>query len=147
MIRRPFTRRFHKFAMTPFTGETQRVDLAHPRGIIAKAVEQLDPQIDWAEPASFSAGGTYHGQAGVSSYLSQSRSGWAEGRSEPERFIVSRDRVVVFVYARIRLQGSNEWREVRLADVYTFRNGKLVSMRAFADRKDALDWVGAHETL
>jgi ketosteroid isomerase-like protein len=120
---------------------------AFNRSDIAKTVEQLDPQIEWTEPASFPGGGTYHGQEGVSQYLTQSRAGWAEGRSEPERFITSGDRVVVFVHARIRLQGSSEWRYVRLADVYTFRNGKPVSMRAFANRKEALDWVGVHESL
>ncbi len=94
----------------------------------------------------FHRGGTYHGHAGVSHYLTQSRAGWAEGRSEPEKFIVTRNRVVVFVHARIRMKGSNDWHEIRLADVYTFREGRPISMRAFADRKDALDWAGVHDT-
>jgi ketosteroid isomerase-like protein len=118
---------------------------AFNRGDIAAAVEPLDPQIEWTEPESFPGGGTYHGQAGVARYLSQSRAGWAEGSSEPERFIPSGDRIVVFVHARIRLQGSTEWRDVRLADVYTFHNGRPVQMRAFADRNEALRWVGVKE--
>jgi uncharacterized protein len=111
-------------------------------GDIAAAVAQLDPQIDWTEPAEFPGGGTYHGQDGVAAYLTQSRAAWAEVSSEPERFIIARDRIVVFVHARVRPKGSSEWQEVRLADVYTFRNGKAVSMRAFADRQEALRWVG-----
>jgi uncharacterized protein len=118
---------------------------AFNRGDIAKAVEELDPAIEWTAPASFPGGGTYHGREGVSQYLTQSRAGWAEGRSEPEKFIATRDRVVVFVHARMRMKGSSDWREVRLADVYTFRNGRPVSMRAFADRKEALNWVGVHD--
>jgi ketosteroid isomerase-like protein len=117
---------------------------AFNRGDIAAAVENLDPQIEWTEPESFPGGGTYHGQAGVSRYLTQSRASWAAGRSEPERFIASGDRIVVFVHARVRLPGSSEWRDARLADVYTFRNGKPVQMRAFADRNEALRWVGVH---
>jgi ketosteroid isomerase-like protein len=35
-----------------------------------------------------------------------------------------------------------EWHEGRLADVYTFRNGKAIQMRAFADRRQALEWAG-----
>ncbi|MFL6447527.1 MAG: nuclear transport factor 2 family protein [Bryobacteraceae bacterium] len=120
---------------------------AFNRGEIAKAVEELDPAIEWTEPASFPGGGTYHGHAGVSQYLTQSRAGWAEGRSDPEKFIVRRNRVVVFVHARIRMKGSSEWHEVRLADVYTFREGRPISMRAFADREDALDWVGAADVV
>jgi len=114
---------------------------AFNRGDIADAVKDLDPNILWIEPASFPGGGTYRGKEGVARYLSQSRAGWAEGRSEPERFITAGNHVVVFVHARIRPQGSSDWQEVRLADVYTFDRGKPVEMRAFADRKDALNWA------
>jgi len=120
---------------------------AFNRGDIAKAVAELDPAIEWTEPAPFSGGGTYHGRTGVCQYLTQSRAGWAEGRSEPEKFIVTRNRVVVFVHARIRMKGSSDWHEIRLADVYTFREGRPISMRAFADRNEALDWVGVHDAL
>jgi uncharacterized protein len=121
---------------------------AFNRGDIAAAVQQLDDQIEWTEPEQFSGGGTYYGRAGVASYLTQSRAGWAEGRSEPVRFILVGDRIVVFVHARIRPQGGNEWREVDLADVYTFRSGTPIQMRAFADRKEALRWAGTEdETL
>ena len=115
---------------------------AFNRGDIASAVAQLDPQIDWTEPVEFPGGGHYHGRAEVAAYLMQSRSGWAEGSSEPERFIPAGDRIVVFVHARFRLRDGGEWREVRLADVYTFRDGNAVGMRAFADRQEALRWVG-----
>jgi ketosteroid isomerase-like protein len=118
---------------------------AFNRGDISAAVSQLDAQIEWTEPESFPGGGTYHGQARVSQYLTQSRANWAEGSSEPERFIVAGDRIVVFVCARIRPQGNSEWREVRLADVYTFRNGIPAAMRAFANRNEALEWAGVKE--
>lgn len=118
---------------------------AFNRNDIDAAVEGLDPQILWTEPAEFPGGGTYHGRAEVVKYLSQSRANWAEGRSEPERFISSGDRVLVFVHARFRLVGSGEWHEVSLADVYTFRNGTPVEMRAFGDRQEALRWVGIED--
>jgi hypothetical protein len=31
---------------------------------------------------------------------------------------------------------------MRIADVFTFRNGKAIQMPAFADRRQALDWAG-----
>ena len=49
---------------------------------------------------------------------------------------------MVFVYVRVRLKHNMEWAEGRLADVYTFRNGKAIQMRAFADRRQALEWAG-----
>jgi ketosteroid isomerase-like protein len=116
---------------------------AFNRGDIAAAAEPLDAQIEWSEPAEFPGGGTYHGREGAKQYLAQSRASWAEVISEPEQFIPAGNRIVVFVHARVRPKNSDEWQEVRLADVYTFHNGKAVQMRAFADRQEALRWVGA----
>jgi len=116
---------------------------AFNRGDIDAALEPLDDQIEWSEPAEFPGGGTYHGHDGVKRYLTQSRAGFTEGSSEPEQFILAGDRIVVFVHAHIRPKGSDEWQDVKLADVYTIRNGKAVKMRAFADRQEALRWVGA----
>ena len=118
---------------------------AFNRGDIDAAVEPLDAQIEWTEPAEFPGGGTYHGRESVKRYLTQSRMNWAEGSSEPERFITSGNRIVVFVHAKFRNKGSNEWGDVSLADVYTIRDGKPVQMRAFADRKDALRWAGIED--
>ena len=118
---------------------------AFNRGDIDAAVESLDPQIEWSEPAEFPGGGAYHGREDVKRYLAQSRAAWAEAISEPERFIASGDCIVVFVHARVRAKDSSEWHEVNLADVYTFRGGKAIQMRAFADRQEALRWVGVED--
>lgn len=120
---------------------------AFNRGDIEQAVKDLDPEIEWTEPDSFPGGGTYHGREGVARYLTQSRAGWAEGRSEPERFVTAGDRVVVLVHARIRMQGETAWHDIHLADVYTFHNGKPIQMRAFADQQEALRWAGATNSL
>jgi ketosteroid isomerase-like protein len=116
---------------------------AFNRGDIEAAVQALDAQIEWTEPPEFPGGGTYHGREGAKQYLAQSRAAWAEVISEPVQFIPAGDRIVVFVHARVRPKNSREWQEVNLADVYTFRGGKAVAMRAFADRQEALRWVGA----
>jgi ketosteroid isomerase-like protein len=115
---------------------------AFNRGDIAAAVKNLDPKIEWIEPAEFPGGGTYHGREGASRYLTQSRAAWDEVNSDPEQFIPAGDRIVVFVHARVRPKGSNEFQEVRLADVYTVRKGRIVQMRAFAQRDRALQWAG-----
>jgi ketosteroid isomerase-like protein len=118
---------------------------AFNRGDIEKALEPLDEQIEWSEPAEFQGGGTYYGRDGVRRYLTQSRAALAQGSSEPERFITSGNRVVVLVHARVRPVGSEEWHDIRLADVYTMQHGKAIQMRAFADRNEALRWVGIKE--
>ncbi len=126
-------------------GNLRAAYAAFNRGDIDSAVQSFDPQIEWTEPAEFPGGGAYRGREEVKHYLAQSRSAWAEVNSEPERFITSGDRIVVFVHARVRAKNSTQWQDVRLADVYTMRNGKALQMRAFADRQEALRWVGIEE--
>lgn len=117
---------------------------AFNRGDFDAAVAVLDPKVEWTEPLEFPGGGTYHGREAVKKYLMQSRAGWAEGSSEPERFITAGDRIIVFVRARFRPKESKNWQEVRLADVYSVRKSKIVQMTAFADRQQALSWAGAN---
>ena len=120
---------------------------AFNRNEISAAVSALDPGIEWSEPMEFPGGGIYHGRDEVARYLANSRAGFAEASSQPEKLIVQGDRVVVFVDARIRPNGSTTCDEIRLADVYTFRSGMPVAMRAFANRDAALQWVGINQPL
>lgn len=115
---------------------------AFNRGDMGAAVRVLDKHVEWIEPLEFPGGGTYHGVEGAKRYLTQSRAGAAQVISEPERFLVSGDRIVVYVHARVLPKESSTWQDIRLADVYRFRDGKAVEMRAFADRREALRWVG-----
>jgi len=113
------------------------------RNDIPAMLNAFDPRIELIEPPEFPTGGTYRGRAEVEAHFSKARETWAEGSCEPERFIVAGDKIVVFPYVRVRLNDNTEWIEGRLADVFTFRNGKAIEMRIFADRRQALDWAGA----
>ena len=129
----------------PLAAETEALREAYAalnRNDVPGFVRVFDPQIERIEPADFPQGGNYLGLAAVTAHISKARGTWAEGSCEPQRFIVAGDRVIVFVYVRVRLKHETEWREGRIADVYTFRNGKAIQMRAFADRRQALEWVG-----
>ncbi len=132
--------------LTPsLAAETEALKEAYAalnRNDIPAMVQAFDPQIERIEPADFPAGGTYHGLAAVQAHVSRARETWAEGSCEPERFIVAGDKIIVFVYVRVRLKQETEWREGSLADVFTFRNGKVIQMRTFADRQQALEWAG-----
>ena len=111
------------------------------RNDVSAMVRVFDPQIEWIEPAGYSEG-TYRGHAEVEAHLSRARETWAEGGCAPERFVVAGDKIVVFVYVRVRLTHHAEWVEGRHASVYTFRNGKAIQMRLFDDRREALEWAG-----
>jgi ketosteroid isomerase-like protein len=112
------------------------------RNDIDAAVKTFDTQIAWIEPPEYPLGGTYHGHAAVKAHLSRARGTWAEGSCEAERFIVAGDKVIVFIYVRVRLKHETEWREGRHAAVYTFHNGNAIEMRIFDDKRQALEWAG-----
>lgn len=112
------------------------------RNDIPAFVQILDPQIERIEPADFPQGGTFHGLAAVTAHFAKARATWAEGSCEPERFVVAGDRVIVFVYVHVRLKTETDWRDGRVVDVYTFRNGKAIQFRTFTDERQALEWAG-----
>jgi ketosteroid isomerase-like protein len=129
----------------PLAAETETLKEAYAalnRNDIPAMVKAFDSQMEWIEPPEYPRGGTYHGLAAVAAHLSRSRATWAEGSCEPERFVVAGDKVIVFVHVRVRLKDHDDWIEARLADAYTFRDGKAIQYRAFADRREALEWAG-----
>ncbi len=132
--------------LTPaLTSETQLLREAYAalnQNDIPTFLSIFDPQIERIEFAELPEGGTYQGLEEVKVHVSQARETWAEGSCEPEQFIVAGDRLVVFVYVRVRLKHETEWCEGHVADVYTFRNGKAIQFRTFADRRQALEWAG-----
>jgi hypothetical protein len=130
------------------TAETEALRAAYAalnRNDIPGFVQLFDPQIERIEPAEFPQGGTYHGLAAVTAHVAKGRGTWAEGSCEPHRFIVAGDdRVIVVVDVRVRLKHETAWREGRIADVFTFRNGKAIEFRTFADERQALEWAGVN---
>src|SRR6185295_3872239 len=112
------------------------------RNDIPAFVQAFAPDIEWTDPPGSPESKTYHGLAAFQAHASQARAAWAEGSCEPERFITAGDKVIVFVHVRVRLKHETEWREGSIADVYTFRDGKVIRARVFTDRQQALDWAG-----
>lgn len=129
-------------SLTAETEVLREAYVALNRNDISAFVAVFDPQIERIEPADFPQGGTYQGLEAVKAHISKGRGTWAEGSCEPERFIVAGDRIVALIHVRVRLKHEMEWREGHIADVYTFRNGKAIQFRTFADEGQALEWAG-----
>jgi ketosteroid isomerase-like protein len=104
--------------------------------------KDFDPAIVRIEPEGFPTAGTYRGIAEVHEHVRKGRGSWAEGTCEPEKFLVNRDKVVVYLHARVRLKDSTEWIDGRFADGFVFRNGKVIQYLSFGDRAEALAWAG-----
>ena len=107
--------------------------------------KDFDPQIVRIEPEGFPTAGTYRGIAEVQEHVPKGRGTWAEGTCQPEKFLVNRDKVVVYLHARVRLKDSTDWVGGRFADGFVFRNGKITQYLSFGERVDALRWAGIED--
>ncbi len=112
------------------------------RGDIDGFVKDFDPQVVRIEFEGSPMAGEFHGIDAVRAHVAQGRSTWAEGACEPERLVVSGDKVVVCCHVRVRLKDHTEWLDGRTTDVYTFRDGKVIEFRTFADESEALEFAG-----
>jgi len=129
----------------PLAAETQAIRDAYAalnRNDIPAFVAIFDPQIERIEFPDLPGGGTYHGLVAVTTHLSKARETWAEGSCDPERFTVAGDRLIVSVHVRVRLKHETTWREGRITDVFTFRNGKAIQFRSFVNERQALESAG-----
>ncbi len=70
---------------------------------------------------------------------------WASYRAEVDRAIDCGDRVLVIYESIGRLEGSTAEVKLSAAEVWTFRDGKVVRWEIFPDRSDAFKAVGLEE--
>jgi hypothetical protein len=115
------------------------------RNDIPAITQDFDPEIVRVEPDGFPTAGTYRGIAEVQAHVAKGRGTWAEGTCEPEQFLVNGDKVVVYLYARVRLKDSTAWVGGRFADGFVFRKGKITQYLSFGERADALQWAGIED--
>jgi len=107
--------------------------------------KDFDPQIVRIEPEGFPTSGTYRGIAEVQEQITKGRGTWAEGTCQPEKFLVNKDKVVVYVHVWVRLKDSTEWIDARFADGFVFHNRKITQYLSFGERGDALRWAGIED--
>lgn len=108
---------------------------------ILKVIELFDPEVVVVEPEGFPMSGTYRGHKDVREHFIKARDTWSEGSCDPEEFKVFGNKVIAFVHVRVRLKNQQDWIDGKIADVFTFHNGKITEMRIFADREKAIEWV------
>jgi len=105
----------------------------------------FDLEIVRIEPEGFPTAGTYRGITEVQAHVAHGRGTWAEGTCEPEKFLENGDKVVVYLYANVRLRNSSEWVGGRFADGFVFRDGRIIEYLSFGERTEALAWAGIQE--
>ncbi len=110
-------------------------------GDVSGFVKDFDPQVLRIEPAEVPDDGTFRGIEAVKAHVAHHRGNWAEGGCEPQQFRFFGDRILVSVHVRVRLKAEPEWREGHVADVFEFREGKVIQFRTFWDEAQALAWA------
>lgn len=105
-------------------------------------VRDFDPDILRVEPEGHATSGIYRGVADVRAHIGKGRGTWAEGSCDPEKFLQNGEKVVVYLHARVRKNGSTKWMGGRFADGFVIRDGRIVEYRTFWERVEALEWAG-----
>jgi len=130
---------------TPQTPESETLRDAYAalnRNDIEGFLKIFDAEIFRVEFEGSPRAGTFRGIDEVREHVIRGRSTWAEGGCEPQRYIVAGDKVILAVHVRVRLKGETDWLEGDVADGFTFRDGKAIEFRTFAEESDALKWAG-----
>jgi ketosteroid isomerase-like protein len=81
---------------------------------------------------------TPRGQERVAQYLRGWLDSWDAYVARPEEFLGTGEEVAVLVHLRARGKGSQFEIEEDMADVFTVRDGAIVRLRLYVQRKDAL---------
>jgi ketosteroid isomerase-like protein len=123
----------------------RRASAAFNRGGVEAALEFFDPEIEWTTTGIFLEAGTYRGHEGAVEYMGALATELAELHSEPETFIDAGDHVVVPF--RLSARGKRSGAPVEFTGilVYTLRGGKIVRIRNYTDRDEALEAAGVRE--
>ena len=131
--------------MSPEVDALKHFFAAVNRNDMAAMTRDFDPQIVRVELEGFPTAGTYRGIAEVREHVRKGRGTWAEGSCEPEKFLIKGEKVVVYLYAWVRLKDATDWTGGRFADGFVFRNGKITEYRTFGERAQALEWAGIQD--
>lgn len=131
--------------MSPEVDALKHFFAAINRNDMQAMTRDFDPQIVRIELEGLPTAGTYRGIAEVREHVRTGRGTWAEGSCEPEKFLIKGDKVVVYLYAWVRMKGATDWTGGRFADGFVFRNGKITEYRTFWERAQALEWAGIQD--
>jgi uncharacterized protein len=103
------------------------------------------PDVELTTPPRGPNAGTYRGREEVRGYWEELLTAFDAASAEPEEFFERGDQVAVVVKARMRPRGSSAEIELRNGNLWTIRDGIVVSVRMFAKPEEALEAIGLRE--
>ena len=114
-------------------------------GDMAAALELLDEDFEFREPAAFPGALVYKGRDGFIKALRNATSVFDEVDVAVEQVLEAGNRVVVFVHISGVGKESGAPVEMRVAHVWTMHDGKATRMQVYLDRGEALAAAGVPE--
>ena len=118
---------------------------AFARGDGGAILNILHPEVEIHDHDAPDRPSPYHGHEGWVRFVGEELEVWDDLRFEPEDLIESGDQAVVLIRQTARGKGSGVPIEGRDFHVWTFRDGKVVRLDAYADKAEALEAVGLQE--
>jgi uncharacterized protein len=111
---------------------------AWDRGDIETAFAPIDEDFEFYEDPQYPEQGVYRGRDAFRGYFERFREEWDDYRVNAEEVRDSGDKVLVFTRQSARGKASGVQIDLRIAHLWTIRDGKAVRMRAYFDREEAL---------
>jgi ketosteroid isomerase-like protein len=117
------------------------------RGRLDAALDSyVDPEVEVEyHGIRLDAHATYHGHAGVRAVVAEFQESFPDYRAEVEEFIDAGEDVVVAVHYSGHGKISGIEADLRVGQVWTVRDSKLVRWRIYRSKAEALEAVGLRE--
>jgi ketosteroid isomerase-like protein len=103
-----------------------------------------DPEIEW-DGTNLPDGKVEWGHEAIIAHTMRWAEMWDDWQMEPQQFIDAGDDQVVLVFREIGRSDSGLQMDERHAELYSVREGKVVSRKGFSDPAEALQAVGLSE--
>jgi ketosteroid isomerase-like protein len=106
--------------------------------------ETLDPEIEWIPMSALLEGASYHGHDEVRAWLEEMRRDWTSYEIKPERYLdLDGDQVLTLGSWHARGRGGDLPLDFpQAAWLLAFRNGLVVRVQTFTERRKALQAAG-----
>jgi ketosteroid isomerase-like protein len=114
---------------------------------LSEFLDFLDPNVEWVPIMAVLEGTTYHGHEGMRRWIEDMKQDWAAFEPRPEEFRgLGDDRVLALGGWRAQGRGGDVLLNIpQAAWLIQVRNGKIVRLQTFTERKRALEAAGLRE--